>query len=184
MKEATNNTYKIVLVFIFLSSIFSCNTEQFEVQNSKQLKDEIIKELAYKLNHNDSIFLVLNRFLSVCGNDERYDGVKTPKEKLEEIKFLKENPYFVDVNKDFNEIYHINGKTIITGNAFDNIFDSRLINFHNDSITVKNTIYDIQFQSVKSDTVYVSIFDFNNSESKPIKLKMVSNNSIWKNIDK
>lgn len=179
-----NNTYKIVLILSFLSSIFSCKTEQTEVENSKQLKEEIIKELAFKINPNDSIFLVLNRILGVCGNDERYDGIITPIEKLNENKYVRENPYFVDVNKDFNEIYQIKGKTIITGSAFDNKFESRLINFNNDSLKFKKTVYDIHFQSIKADTVYVSIFDFNNSQNKSIKLKMVLNNSIWKNISK
>ncbi|WP_131368708.1 hypothetical protein [Chryseobacterium luteum] len=58
-----------------------------------------------KLNPKDSLFIVTTRSFGVCGNDERYDGFTTPIEKFSEIKFILENPYFVDGSKDFKENY-------------------------------------------------------------------------------
>lgn len=176
-----NQTYKAITFIAFFSFIISCKTEKTEVEYSKQLKDEVIKELTVKLNPTDSVFIVLHRMLGVCGNDERYDGTTTLSERMDEIKYNKEKPYFVDVDKGFNEIYQINGKTIITGSAIDNKFESKSISFDNDSLKVKKRVYDIQFESVKKDTVYVSLFDFINEDDKPIKLRMVLNNSKWKN---
>lgn len=161
-------------------TIFICQIERKEVKNSKQLKEEIIKEVVNKLNPKDSLFIVTARTLGVCGNDERYDGFTTPIEKFSEIKFILENPYFVDGSIGFKENYLINNKTIITGGAFDNEFASNTLNFKYDEVKNEKQVYDIQFTTVNKDTVYVSIFDYFSRERRNVKFKMVQKNSKWK----
>lgn len=173
---------KIILTILTLTilTILVCQIERKEVENSKQLKEEIIKEVVNKLNPKDSLFIVTARTLGVCGNDERYDGFTAPIEKFSEIKFILENPYFVDGNTDFKENYLINNKTVITGGALDNEFSSNTLKFTYNEATNEKQVFDIQFTIIKKDTVYVSIFDYFNSESRNIKFKMVQNSSKWK----
>lgn len=96
-KKIAMKKYLILIILtLTVLTIFICQIERKEVKNSKQLKEEIIKEVVNKLNPKDSLFIVTARTLGVCGNDERYDGFTTPIEKFSEIKFILENPYFVD----------------------------------------------------------------------------------------
>ncbi|KQT29581.1 hypothetical protein ASG22_19860 [Chryseobacterium sp. Leaf405] len=169
----------LIILTLTVLTILICQIERKEVINSKQLKEEIIKEAVNKLNPKDSLFIVTTRSLGVCGNDDRYDGFTTPIEKFSEIKFILENPYFVDGSEDFKENYLINNKTIITGGALDNRFSSNTLNFTYDEVKNDKQVYDIQFTTANKDTVYVSIFDYFNSENKNIKFKMVQNNSKW-----
>lgn len=170
----------LIILTLTVLTILICQIERKEVENSKQLKEEIIKEAVNKLNPKDSLFIVTTRILGVCGNDERYDGFTTPIEKFSEIKFILENPYFVDGSIDFKENYLINDKTIIIGEALDNEFTSNTLEFTYDEMKNEKQVYDIQFTTVKKDTVYVSIFDYFNNESRSIKFKMVQKNSKWK----
>lgn len=168
----------LTLLTLFILTILSCQIQRKEVENSKQLKEEIIKEVVKKLEPKDSLFIVTTRNFGVCGNDERHDGVTTISEKFAERKFIRENPYFVDGSIDFKEKYIINNTIIITGEAFNNQFTSNSINFNYDEHEQTN-VYVIQFTSIKKDTVSVSVFDYLNSQNNNITLKMVQKNSKW-----
>lgn len=174
------NILKIILMTTLLIGCEeNAGGKQTEVENSKQLKEEVMKELVNQLKPKDTLFIVTSRILGVCGNDERYDGVTTPQEKLEENKYIRENPYYVDVQKDYLEKYVVGKSVVITGSAFDNEFSSTLVSFNNDSLKVKKNVYDIQFTDVKKDTVTVSGFDFINNKNA-LQFKMVLRNSRWK----
>ena len=170
-----------IIILLLASALQSCGRnalKQIEIENPKQLKVEIIKELAKKVNSKDTLFLVTSRMFGVCGNDERYDGITTPKEKMNELKYIKENPYYIDENKDYKEKYNFNDKVIITRTAFDNEFTSETIKFNNDSLKIKKEIFDIQYISIKKDTVDISVFDYNNNKHS-FQFKMALNNSVW-----
>lgn len=186
LKRPTNKQMKKLLVpiitLLLASVLESCGRnifKQIEIENPKQFKEEVIKELTNKINPKDTLYLTTSRMLGICGNDERYDGVTTPEEKLEELKYIKENPYYIDENKDYEKQYNFNDKIIITGTAFDNEFTYGNLKFNNESLKIKKQVYDIQYTSVKKDTVVVSVFDFNNNQTA-IRFKMALNNAKWK----
>lgn len=156
----------------------SKDLKQTEVENSVQLKSEIIQEIAKTISPKDSLFLVTQRMLGVCGNDERYDGKTTAKEKLEEQKYIKENPYFIDLLNGFSEQYNIDEKLLFTGTAFNDEFTSTTQHFYNDSLKVKKTVRDIQALKVKKDSVEIILL--NNSDGQDFrKFLFVKNNSKW-----
>lgn len=174
---------KILQIILMTNLLIGCEKnaggKQTEVENSKQLKEEAIKEFVSQLKPKDTLFIVTSRMLGVCGNDERYDGNTTVQEKLEEKKYIRENPYYVDADKGYLEKYAVGKSVVITGSAFDNEFSSNLITFNNDSLKVKKNVYDIQFSDVRKDTVTVSGFDFINNKNA-LQFKMVLRNSRWK----
>lgn len=152
--------------------------KQTEVENAAQLKSEIIQEIAKTMSPKDTLFLVTQRILAVCGNDDRYDGKTTIKEKLEEQKYIKENPYFIDFSTGFNEQYNINGKVLFTGTAFDEEFTSATQHFNNDSLKIKKKILDLQPLTVKKDSVEVILRNYSYSEDSRT-FHFVKNNSKW-----
>lgn len=176
-------TIKILQVILTINLLISCEKKalgkQIEVEGPKQLKEAAVKEFVNQLKPKDTLFLVTSRMLGICGNDERYDGITTPQEKLEEKNYIQDNPYYVDVEKDYLEKYVVGKSVVITGGAFDNEFSSTLVSFNNDSLKVKKNVYDIQFTDVKKDTVTVSGFDFINNKNA-LQFKMVLQNSRWK----
>ncbi len=152
--------------------------KQTEVENAAQLKSEIIQEIAKTISPKDTLFLVTQRILAVCGNDDRYDGKTTIKEKLEEQKYIKENPYFIDFSTGFDEQYNINGKVLFTGTAFDEEFTSTTQHFNNDSLKIKKTVRDIQALKVKKDSVEIILRNQSDNEDSRTFL-FVKNNSKW-----
>ncbi|SKB90065.1 hypothetical protein SAMN05660477_01708 [Soonwooa buanensis] len=187
MKCLFLNIYKASLKqFKFLSIAFvsvacgsgSKDLKQTEVENSTQLKSEIIQEIAKTMSPKDTLFLVTQRILGVCGNDDRYDGKTTINEKLEEQKHIKENPYFIDLSKGFDEQYTIDGKILFTGTAFNNEFSTTTQHFNNDSLKIKKTVRDIQALKVKKDSVEIILRNQSDNEDSRTFL-FVKNNSKW-----
>ena len=174
---------KFLQIILMTTFLIGCEKNaggnQTEVENPKQLKQASVKEFVNQLKPKDTLFMVTSRMFGVCGNDERYDGVTTPQEKLEEKKYIHDNPYYVDAEKDYLGKYVVGKSVVITGSAFDNEFSSTLVSFNNDSSKVKRDVYDIQFTDIKKDTVTVSGFDFINNK-KALQFKMVLRNSQWK----
>ncbi|WP_300670268.1 hypothetical protein [Soonwooa sp.] len=156
----------------------SKDLKQTEVENAAQLKSEMIQEIAKTMSPKDSLFLVTQRILGVCGNDERYDGKTTAKEKLEEQKYIKENPYFIDLSTGFDEQYNIDGKVLFTGTAFNNEFSTATQHFNNDSLKIKKKILDLQPLNVKKVSVEIILRNYSYSEDSKTFL-FVKNNSKW-----
>lgn len=169
----------ILNCLVAIAFFTSCDAKHIEVPNSEQLKHAIVDEIANKIHIDDTLFLALHRTLAVCGNDERYDGITTPEEKLVEQQYIRDHPYFIDVSNGFDNIYQINGKTIITGSVFDNEFTASTFQFDNDSLSDKNSIYDIVFTKVQKDSVEVQVFDFYKPTESVWNFKMVLMDDKW-----
>lgn len=152
--------------------------KQTEVENASELKTQIIHEIAKTMSPKDTLFLVNERTVGVCGNDDRYDGVTTPEERFEELKYIKENPYFIDLATGFDEQYSINGKTIFVGHGFDDEFTSATHHFYNDSLKIKKTVHDIHPLKVTKDSVEILIQNYSDSQDFK-QLLFVKRNSSW-----
>lgn len=176
----------IIKQSVFLSIAFlsvACGSDskdlkQTEIENAGEIKKQIIQEIAKTMSPKDSLFLVTQRILGVCGNDDRYDGITTPEERLEELKYIKENPYFIDLTTGFDEQYSINGKVIFIGHGFDDEFTSATQHFYNDSLKIKKKILDLQPLNVKKDSVKIILRNQSDSEDSRTFL-FVKNNSKW-----
>ena len=162
-------------------ALLSCESKevkQIEIENAGELKKQIIQEIAKTMSPKDTLFLVNERTIGVCGNDDRYDGVTTPEERLEELKYIKENPYFINLATGFDEKYAINGKVIFVGYAFDSEFTSASQHFYNDSLKVKKKMLDLQPLKVKKDSVEIRIQNYSDREDFK-QLLFVKRNSNW-----
>lgn len=184
MKNAAHLAFKICSFCWIAAVLFSCKEtrilKQTEVENSAQLKDQIMQELVNRLNPKDTVFVAAKRVLGVCGNDERFDSITTPAEKLEELEYIRKHPYFVDINKDYRETYKFGNKILVTGEVFDERFSSKNSNFDNAQLAKKKIILDIQYLDVKKDTVQVRAFDYKNAKKADIQMTFVLKNSNWK----
>ena len=176
-----NGFFPLVLLAAVLSSCKETKiVKQTEVENPAQLKEQIMRELADRINPHDTLFVATTRILGVCGNDERFDGVTTPAEKLEQLEYIREHPYFVEIKKDYRESYKFGDKILVTGKVSDEQFSSKNSNFDNAQLRKKKTILDLQYLKIKKDTVQVRAFDFHNSEKTDVEMTFVLKNSSWK----
>src|SRR6218665_2084151 len=101
-----------------------------------------------KFSFKDTLYIATTRLLGVCGNDERYDGSNTLTKQIDWIKYVKANPYFIDVSKVAEHIYTSGNKVIITGEAFDATFTSGSIHFDNDTLNPKKKVCDLVFRTI------------------------------------
>ncbi|MDO7138125.1 hypothetical protein [Algibacter lectus] len=163
------------------------NTDLFlpstkEVENSNQLKTEIVKEIASSLSNNNTLYLATKREYGVCGNDSRFDETPTFSERIQEIKHLLDNPFYLDLSKDFEMSNSLNGSTIIVGIIFDNTFMSEKYNFEiiSDSSNQKKELYEVKDISIKKDTVIIYSYSLHKSENDKVKMEFIKVDSKWK----
>ncbi|GAL63297.1 hypothetical protein [Algibacter lectus] len=169
------------LYFLFINTdIFLPSTK--EVENSNQLKTEIVNEIASSLSNNDTLYLATKREYGVCGNDSRFDGTTTFSERIQEIKHLLDNPFYLDLSKDFEMSNSLNGNTIIVGIIFDNNFMSEKYNFEVilDSSNQKKELYEVKDISIKKDTVIIYSYSLHKSENDKVKMEFIKVDSKWK----
>ncbi|MEL0649942.1 hypothetical protein V6246_00825 [Algibacter sp. TI.3.09] len=176
----------IMILLSFLYFLF-INTDLFlpstkEVENSNQLKTEIVNEIASSLSNNDTLYLATKREYGVCGNDSRFDGTPTFSERIQKIKHLLDNPFYLDLSKGFEMSNSLNGSTIIVGIIFDNNFMSEKYNFEiiSDSSNQKKELYEVKDISIKKDTVIIYSYSLNKSENDKVKMEFIKVDSKWK----
>ena len=73
----------------------------------------------------------------------------------------------------------IKNKVVITGTALDNDFSSDIKSFNYDPQKNKELLYDLQYISIKKDTVAVSAFDFNGKNREEVHFKMILKEGHW-----
>ncbi|GAL82742.1 hypothetical protein JCM19274_551 [Algibacter lectus] len=176
----------IMILLSFLYFLF-INTDLFlpstkEVENSNQLKTEIVNEIASSLSNNDTLYLATKREYGVCGNDSRFDGTTTFPERIQKIKHLLDNPFYLDLSKDFEMSNSLNGSTIIVGIIFDDNFISEKYNFEiiSDSSNQKKELYEVKDISIKKDTVIIYSYSLHKSENDKVKMEFIKVDSKWK----
>lgn len=90
----------LLTVFAFGYTFFKTDLyipKQKEIKNPEIISDKLIHEFAKNVaSKNDTIYLALTTMAGVCGNDPRFDGIATLEEKLQEMEYLRKNPYFFD----------------------------------------------------------------------------------------
>lgn len=176
--------YISIPAFIWLLYFLFVKTDLFiprqkEIAWSEQLQTKIIKQIAEKFSFKDTLYIATTRLSGVCGNDERYDGSNTLTEQIERIKYVKANPYFIDVSKVAGNIYTFGNKVMITGEAFDATFTSGSIHFNNDTLNPKRTVYDLVFRTREKDRLVVAIADYENGNTEKWQATFISKNGDW-----
>lgn len=186
------NLIRVLSISLMTISFFGCQNkaesihttpvvlEQKEIVHSKQLKDLIIKEAANLMDSQDTIYLVTQRILPICGNDDRYDSITTPEEAKAEENYIKENPYYIDNEKGYEPLYKLDSKIIVTGTSFENEFNSINSNFKYPSQHNQKKVYDISYRTILKDTVQVLIYDYYNNDGFDKELNFVLMDGKWK----
>lgn len=151
---------------------------QKEIALPVEIQSEVMKQIAAQLPFKDMLYLATTRTVGVCGNDERYDGIRTISEQIERIKYVRKNPYFIDGSKMEEHVYTFGSKVIITGSASATAFTSGNIHFDNDNHPNKVS-YDLAFPTVEKDRLVIAVTDYENGNTGKGKVTLVSKKLKW-----
>lgn len=189
MKFFKKVTITSIFIFCSLSLLYSLFImtdifipSQKELENSKQLELEIIKEITNRLKIRDTLFLIKEKEFGVCGNDPSYNEIPSFNNRVEDFKFNYNNPCYFDTYNAFEEQYSINGKIIIIGTTYEEDFNSEKINFNIADFKTKRMLYTVNFNDIKEDQIKVGLTkEFpDNEDNRLINFTMLKAKALWK----
>ncbi|UPT71184.1 MAG: hypothetical protein M0D53_01870 [Flavobacterium sp. JAD_PAG50586_2] len=134
---------RFYLLFILILALFSAYhifistnlfiPEQKEISKPNELFKEMFSEITKIDRQCDTIYFVNFDIYGICGNNSK-PHLSEYQKKIEQINYYIQNPYFIDLEKSFDEVNSINNKVIIVGNTrlgknYNRWFFSNTVNF-------------------------------------------------------
>lgn len=176
------------LLFVIILTLFSAYNiftttdlfvpKQVEIENSKGLFKEMLSEITKIEPKADTIYFVNYDIYGICGTNHETKLTEYQK-KIKQINYNKENPYFINMEKVFDEVNLINNKTIIIGKTnlgenYKRWFYSNAIKFDLESKNMN--LYRQHYRIINKSNVEIVVTE--NGKEK-IKLFMTYKNGKW-----
>ncbi len=176
------------LLFVIILALFSAYNiftttdlfvpKQVEIENSKGLFKEMLSEIAKIEPKADTIYFVNFDIYGICGNNHEPKLTEYQK-KIKQINYNKENPYFINMEKVFDEVNQIKIKTIIVGNTqqgenYNRWFYSNAIKFDLKSKNIN--LYRQHYKIINENKVEIVV---SQNSKKKMKLLMKCKNGNW-----
>lgn len=182
MKKRYYLLFVIILGLFSAYNIFTTTNlfvpKQTEIQNSKILFKKMLSEITKIEPKSDTIYFVNLDIYGICGTNHEPKLTEFQK-KVRQINHNKENPYFINMEKAFDEVSQIKAKTIIVGNTqqgenYNRWFYSNAIKFDIKSKDIN--LYRQHYRIINKNNVEIVVFQ--NSKEK-LKLLMKFKNGKW-----
>jgi hypothetical protein len=188
-KENMKKKYYILFAFIIIllqGYYLFISTDLFvpkqkEIINSKGLFKEMLIEIAKIDKKSDTIIFIYADTFCGCGYGRNIEVSKTAYEKkIIEINHNQENPYFIDIEKSFEERYDINYKKIIVlRRCSDNRYFEKLNSKKQGSNLVKILNMETKFNLYRATYKVVNKNNIEILVNEQIKMLVTRKNGKW-----